>query len=131
MTETRTKLLQELRPEIPAALVQDNMSEAEQFQNRVLRPILKFQHPLLLLRVQTYLHTRKGAIFSLSPQARHQYLQNSLQQDHKLRAELIGLIVGQFTVEEYQQYAPQASALNKRILSMLQTRVLGHLTELT
>jgi hypothetical protein len=106
------------------------MSEAEQFQNRVLRPILKFQHPLLILRVQTYLQTRKGGIFALSAQARQQYLENSLQQDHKLRTELIGLIVGQFTVEEYQQYAPQASALNKRILSMLQTRVMGEFSEL-
>ena len=40
--------LKRIRPEVPKALVHDQMSDEERFQNATLRPIVKLQNPLLI-----------------------------------------------------------------------------------
>jgi len=46
-----------------------------------------------------------------------------LIKDQKFRNSVKGMIIGQFTVEEYQQYCCNSSALNKRMMNMVIERL--------
>ena len=119
-----------IRPSIPTALVVDNMTVAEQFQNQTLRPILKLQHGLFLQVFKQYMIQKKGIFFGLAKAQQKEYIQKVFMRDTQFKNLLKGIVIGQFTVEEYQQYASNSTALNKRMMTMLKERVLSSLEEL-
>lgn len=99
------------------------MSKDEQFQNGTLRPILKFQNPLLIEVFKNYIIKHKNAFYELSIQKRLDYIENAIQKDIKFRNALKGMVIGQFTVEEYMTYIQNSSALNKRMMNMVVERL--------
>lgn len=119
----RSADLLNIRPEIPNAKVTPDMSKDERFQNETLRPIIKFQNPLLLEAFKNYVIKHKNAFYELSIQKRLDYIENAIQKDIKFRNSLKGMVIGQFTVEEYKCYIQNSSALNKRMMSMVVERL--------
>lgn len=122
MNERSLKLL-ELRPIVGAARILPNMSEEERFQNLTLRPVLKLQNDLLLASFQKYIVRGKNRFHELKKESRLDYIANAVQKDMKFRNTLKGIILGQFTLEEYAEYSINSSALNKRIMSMAVKRL--------
>ncbi len=122
MNERSAQLL-EVRPEITSAKILPNMSDAERFQNQTLRPILKLQNDLFLASFQNYIVKTKNRFYELKQDARLEYIANAVQKDIKYRNALKGIIIGQFTLEEYQEYSTTSSALNKRMMSMVVKRL--------
>ena len=112
-----------LRPELPQVSTHDQMSDQEFFQNNTLRPILKFQNDLLLAIFRHYIEKHKGVSYEISPQRQMDYIESAIHKDMKFRNILKGLVLGQFTLEEYQIYTLDSSAINKRILSMIKERL--------
>ena len=112
-----------LRPEIPYAKITPDMSKDEQFQNRTLRPIIKFQNPLLIEAFKNYIIKHKNAFYDMSIEKRLDYIENAIQKDIKFRNALKGMVIGQFTVEEYMTYIQNSSALNKRMMNMVVERL--------
>ena len=112
-----------IRPEIKKTIAFDSMSSDERFQNETLRPILKLQNPLLISVFTNYIEKRKGVFYDLSLDEKIIYIENSLIKDQKFRSSLKGLIIGHFTVVEYQKYSLNSSSLNKRIINMLIQRL--------
>jgi hypothetical protein len=55
------------------------------------------------------------------------YIENAVHKDQKFRNALKGMIIGQFTVEEYNIYTQNSSQLNKRMMSLVITRLQDHL----
>ena len=51
------------------------------------------------------------------------YIENAIQKDMKFRNSLKGMIIGVFTVEEYQSYIQDSSALNKRMMQIVIERL--------
>ncbi|MDB4281318.1 glyoxalase [Flavobacteriaceae bacterium] len=100
-----------------------NMSMEERFQNETLRPILKLQNSLLLLVFDTYIKKRKGVFYSLNLEKRLAYIEDSLTKDQKFRNSMEGMVIGLFTVKEYNQYTLNSSALNKRMTQMIIERL--------
>ena len=119
----RTQKLQSIRPLIASAKILPNMSDDERFQNQTLRPIIKLQNDLLLASYQNYIHKMKNSFYELKLEKRMVYIANSIQKDVKFRNSLKGMIIGQFTVEEYEIYIKNSSALNKRMMSMVIKRI--------
>ncbi|UWX53615.1 glyoxalase [Maribacter litopenaei] len=122
MNDRSQKLLQ-IRPEIPSAKILPNMSDDERFQNETLRPIIKLQNDLLLASFQNYIVKGKNSFYSLSLENRLNYIMNAIQKDIKFRNSLKGMVIGQFTVEEYTVYIKNSSALNKRMMNMVIKRL--------
>lgn len=112
-----------IRPEIKKTIAFDSMTSDESFQNETLRPILKLQNPLFLSVFTNYIEKRKGVFYDLSLEKKITYIENSLIKDQKFRSFLKGLIIGHFTVAEYQKYSLNSSSLNKRIINMLIQRL--------
>ena len=116
--------LKELRPEINSIDQAVVISPEEQFQNQVLRPILKFQNNLLLKIYQHYLEQRKGQFYKLSnPKEKLTYIEHSIQKDSKLRELLLGIVLGHFTQEEYEAYLKTEKPIRKRIINLLVQRL--------
>ena len=99
------------------------MGTEERFQNETLRPILKLQNPLIISVFQNYIEKRKGVFYDLSVPKKLAYIEMTLIKDQKFRNSVKGMILGQFTVKEYQTYASNSSALNKRIMNMTIERI--------
>ncbi|WPY97222.1 glyoxalase [Christiangramia sp. OXR-203] len=116
------KLL-ELRPEIPSARITDNMSEEERFQNKTLRPIAKLQNDLILAMFRNYIKKHKNKFYELKLDRRLIYVETAIQKDIKFRNSLKGAIIGQFTIQEYDTYIINSSALNKRMMNIVRERI--------
>lgn len=99
------------------------MSKDEQFQNSTLRPIIKFQNPLLIEAFKNYIIKHKNAFYQLNIEKRLDYIENAIQKDIKFRNSLKGMIIGQFTVEEYMAYIQNSSTLNKRMMNIVVERL--------
>lgn len=119
----RSKNLIQIRPKIPVAKIVPNMTEEERFQNQTLRPIIKLQNELLLASFQQYIIKTKYRFYELKLEKRMQYISNALQKDIRYRNAVKGIILGQFTIEEYESYNAKASSFNKRITSMVIKRL--------
>lgn len=117
--------IKRIRPEVPKAKVNDQMSDEERFQNSTLRPIVKLQNPLLLEVFRHYITTRKNVFYNLSIEKRLTYIENAINKDMRFHSSIRGMIVGQFTVEEYLVYITNASALNKRIANLVRERLIS------
>jgi hypothetical protein len=110
-----------IRPEIITE--QAAQSNAEQFQNEVLRPILKLQNELLLAIVKHFLQKRKVIFEGLSKKARLDWIAHSLRNDLRMRSLLLGAIIGHFTVEEWQVFQSDEAELTRRIIEMITKRI--------
>ncbi|WP_024771157.1 hypothetical protein [Aquimarina macrocephali] len=121
--ENRESNLLAIRPQLLNARVSENMSNDEQFQNKTIRPIIKLQGGLLIEVFKNYIKKRKNTFYELSLEKRFDFIENAIQKDMKFRNSLKGMIIGQFTVEEYQAYMENSSALNKRMMSIVKERL--------
>lgn len=115
--------LLEMRPEIPSAKISENMSFDERFQNKTLRPVVKLQNDLLIEVFRNYVAKHKYAFYELNLEKRLNYIENSIHKDIKFRNSLKGIIIGQFTLEEYALYIQNSSALNKRMMNIVIERL--------
>jgi len=119
----RSVSLLHIRPEIKTTQIHDDMSSDERFQNETLRPILKFQNSLLIALFKNYIRKHKNTFYELSLEKRLLYIENAIQKDIKFRNSLKGIVIGQFTVDEYTKYIQNSSALNKRMMNMVVERI--------
>ena len=120
--ETRNNAIIELRGGTIGS-VNEQSSPEESFQNKTLRPILKFQNDLFIEVFTNYAVKQKGVFFTLSPEKKMAYIENTIQRDIKLRNSLKGMVIGLFTTDEYVEYIKNSSNLNKRMMNMLIERL--------
>ena len=121
--DLRDTVLLQLRPEIPSAKLNGEMTSDEFFQNSVLRPVTKLQNDLLVAVFKNYVRKHKNVFYDLSIEKRLDYIENAIHKDMKFRNSLKGMIIGQFTNEEYELYTQNSSALNKRMMNIVKDRI--------
>jgi len=114
------------RPQISPKSISENMSNDERFQNVTLRPVIKLQSPLLIAAFRNYIKKHKNVFHGLSMEKRLLYIENAIQRDMKFRNSLKGMIIGQFTLEEYHLYIENSSSLNKRMMKIVTERMKDH-----
>lgn len=120
---TREEQLLAIRPIISSIKISDDMSPEERFQNVTLRPIIKFQNDLFIEVFRHYITKHKNVFYQLTIDKRLHYIENAIQKDIKFRNNVKGIIIGQFTVVEYQNYMLHSSALNKRMMTIVKQRL--------
>ena len=121
--ETRDEVLLSLRPTIVSAQIIPGMSADEIFQNQTLRPVTKLQNDLLLAVFKNYVAKHKNVFYDLTIEKRLDYIENAIHKDMKFRNSLKGIIIGQFTLAEYETYIQNSSALNKRMMNIVKDRL--------
>ncbi len=123
--------MQKARPKLPKSIIEGELKEEELFQNMVLRPILKMQHEILILRVKDYFLSKKIIFHSMDQLKKETYIRNAFQKDALFRKELQGFVIGQLNSKEFLEYLKNQKSYNKRIIQMVQHRMLDSIIELT
>lgn len=124
---TRNENLLASRPVIAQAKILPGMSTEERFQNTTLRPVIKMQHDLLLAVFKNYIRKHKNVFFDLSLPRQIDYIENAIHKDMKFRNSIKGMIIGQFTIDEYTEYAFNSSSLNKRMMNIVKERLISNI----
>jgi hypothetical protein len=119
--DKRTTFIKEFRGDSIGKLTNDSTFN-ESFQNEVLRPILKLQNDLLLVALIDYIYKNKIDFNLFRIEKKIEVIENLIHKDFKFQNLLKGMIVGLFTVEEYEEYSKNSSSINKRIMVMLKDR---------
>ena len=122
----RNTLIGKLKIE-PIGSISDQTSTEESFQNRTLRPILKFQNDLLIESFKNYISTHKNIFYSYSVEKKLAFIENVFQRDSQYRNIAKGMVIGLFTIEEFQEYNTNVSNYNKRMVSMIAERLKSQL----
>ncbi len=130
MSDNRTEKIISIRTKIEKAIVSEKSSQFERFQNATLRPIIKFQHGLIIQIAKSKLQKKQQEFQNLSEQKQKDYLENLLMRDNNFRQTMAGIIVGFFTSEEYGDYAEMKSEINRRIIQIIKQRLWDSLGEL-
>lgn len=120
----RSQSLRDLRPEIHTDAIRSPLP-LEQFQNEVLRPILKFQNDIFVAYIRAYLG---DVVWPTRTAALEEFIKTRLQKDLALRNTCLGITVGLLTNEELSFYFQHKTELNKRIIQMLCQRLVDQLT---
>ena len=123
--------LKRIRPDHLTTTINREMSSDERFQNLTLRPVIKFQHDLLIEAFKNYAYKHKNVFYELSLEKRIIYIENAVHKDMKFRNSLKGMIIGVFTGEEYKLYIQNSSALNKRMMSIVKERLIDNIQEIS
>ena len=103
--------------------ITSQISEEELFQNQTLRPVLKLQNDLYVEIFKYYIIKNKLPFGAFSIDKKLVYIEKTILNDNKFRNLLIGITIGFLKIEEYIIYSKNASALNKRIITMLIERL--------
>ena len=119
---SRDTFLKQFRGQTIGSITSQSTAE-ESFQNEVLRPILKLQNDLFIASFVNYIDENKVDFNSKTIEAKLAVIDNVIQKDIKFRNEMKGVIVGLFTLDEYNIYTKNASNINKRIKNMLLERL--------
>lgn len=104
-------------------IVREDTQELERFQNEVLRPILKTQHDLLLQSFQNYLEQRRIDFSNAKKAIQEKHIDSILSKDIAYKNLQIGIVIGHFTLEEFEEYKKYSGEYNRRILQMLKKRL--------
>jgi len=107
-----------LRPIIYTVRNSD-VSALEQFQNESLRPIIKMQHDVLVGLEKSQANFDELLQRKESAQQCHDGVRTFIVKQPGLKHQLIGMIIGMFTLEELSMYAKHATDFNKRISGMI------------
>ena len=110
------------RPHI-ASKESKKTSDEEQFQNQVIRPILKFQNELCIKLFLSYCKTYKINFTEFNSEEKYEYIENIFKKDFKIRTSFIGIVIALFTLEEFEKYLVNQKLYNKRIIQMLTERL--------
>jgi len=108
----------DLRPLVPQAGVDGSTSAEEAFQNTTLRPVIKLQSDLLHAVVKAHVLGLNKAFDRLNIEIKYAFVDVLFLKDKVLTNKLIGVVLGQFTLDEFAAYAVMSSDLNKRIVGI-------------
>lgn len=111
-------------------LVNESTTETEAFQNTVLRPIIKMQHTLLIAFFKTYLIKRKVDFSILSEQKKRGKIKSVLEKDLQFKNQILGTILGHFSMDEYEIYQKNSSEFNRRIKQIIIKRLQDSIDEI-
>jgi hypothetical protein len=115
----------ELKPR-PLLSLKIANSKEEIFQNETLRPILKLQHDLIITLAQEFLKSRNITWEKVKEKDPFQWLNINIKRDIPFKNQLIGMVIGQFSKNELDEYLTFPKEMNKRIINMMTERMVTH-----
>ena len=122
--------MEKVRPKLPDALIEGELKEEELFQNMVLRPVIKMQHDVLILRVKSYFTSKRVMFNVMDKKKRALAIEQAFLGDNAFKKEIQGMILGQLDTSEYQLYLNYERTMNKRIIQMVRNRMLDSVLQL-
>ena len=123
--------MDKVRPNLPSSLIEGDLKEEELFQNMVLRPVIKMQHDILILRVRSYFTSKKVIFHLMDTRKRTLAIEQAFLGDNAFKKEIQGMITGQLAPDEFKTYLRWERSINKRIVQMVRNRMIDSLLALS
>ena len=123
-------MMDKVRPKLPDSLTDGKLKEEELFQNMVLRPVIKMQHDVLILRVKSYFTSKRVMFNVMDKKKRTLAIEKAFLGDNAFKKEIQGMVLGQLDTTEYQRYIKYERTMNKRIIQMVRNRMLDSVLQL-
>ena len=115
------KELQDLRPEVYTEA--DKAGSIESFQNDVLRPILKFQHDLLMATSLSNLVLNR-CFKQETIEGKRTEIKQVFAKNAHIKYQFIGMVTGMMTTDEFASYQLNKSEYDKRLTNMIVQRLM-------
>jgi len=125
---SRTNAILQIRPNIKIKNTTES-NEFEKFQNKVLRPILKFQHELLCFIFLNSPLILKHKFENKHPDQKRTFIIECLKSNQKLKLQIVQSVVSMMTIIELTHYYSNKSEYQKRIISMATHRLVDGIIE--
>ena len=84
----------------------------ESFQNGTLRPILKLQHSIILQLFTLFTKKQKTDVSTYNKEELNNYVSLITKNNTVFRNQMLGVIIGQFTIEEFNLYKENDTEFN-------------------
>lgn len=104
-------------------LINSGTSDIEKFQNKVIRPVIKMQHHLLILLFEDYIKQMKIDFSNLTQEKQNERISIVLQKDINFKNILLGCIIGHFSSKELIFFSNNSSDLKRRIIQIIKQRL--------
>jgi hypothetical protein len=89
------------------------------------------QHDILILRVKSYFLSKRVVFNVMDKKKRTLAIEQTFLNDHPFKKEIQGIVIGQLSQDEFQQYLKFEKSVNKRIFQMVKNRMLDSIIELS
>lgn len=116
----------DLRPKLEIPKLSTTTPE-ENFQNEILRPILKLQNEVLIGYFRDYAAQYDKNLQTATGTGKRDFVTERLQKDSVLKNTVIGMIVGLLTPSELEVYLKNRRNYNRRITAMAAERITGQI----
>lgn len=126
----RTEQIIALRPKITTAKITQEISEIEKFQNVTIRPIIKYQHAIILSMFTNHASKFLKNWEQLSNEKKELFIGNELAKNQKFKNVIKGCIIGFFTETELEIYFQHKTEVNRRIIQIIKQRLVSNLSML-
>lgn len=127
MKSERDERFTNIRPNLSTSESEGEDSSVLNFQNQVLRPILKLQNSIILAQFREYIKKFKPSFNAYNLKVQQNYVSDVMKSDPRIRNSLIASVVSVMTLEEYNFYVKNKNECNKRIVTLLIRRIQDHL----
>ncbi len=115
------------RATLPPKITEEVYAIEEQFQNEVIRPIIKTQSYLIKLHVLNQIKSMKVVFSELNQLKKEKQLRSLMQNNQQFKREVIGIVIGQFDLKEINLYFTMQKEINRRIVQIVANRMVDQL----
>jgi hypothetical protein len=126
MSERNLQILS-FRENLNLSIDKTEKSSLINFQNSVIRPILKFQNNIIVAIFNDYIKNKKFSWATSDSPMKKKFIYASLTNDKHLKVLYIGLNLALFTIEELDFYFSNQKEFNKRITAMIKERLIDQM----
>lgn len=109
------------RPDLKG-LINERTTAVEHFQNTVIRPVIKMQHDLLIALLHQNFIKRKVDFSNLSLEKKKAIIKSTLEKDLAFKNQIIGVIIGHFSLDEFVIFSEHTSEYTRRIKQIILKR---------
>lgn len=117
----RNEILDQLRPEVNFETT--HSSSLHEFQDKTLRPILKFQHKTIIAIYHEYINSGNILLTGKSIVQRNNLIEQHVKKNLALQSLLKGVVIALFNEKEIIFWINNKTDLNKRIQTLLIKRI--------
>jgi hypothetical protein len=111
-----------LRPSVKVEIFKETTLR-ENFQNKVLRPLLKMKNAEILQIINFLINKEHWPLQNMSLEEKTQYIQKQLSNHRTAKPLLMGLILGNMSPAEISFFLENYNDCKKRFLQMVTQRV--------
>lgn len=123
----RDEAITSIRENLDLPVDSSEKAQLISFQNKALRPILKFQNEILISLFRAYVIDRKMKWETCDPPTKKRFITTAMSNDIHLKSMTVGCVIGLLNSDELQIFLKNQREISRRIIAMTKERLIDQL----